>query len=155
MTPPDSIRAFLEELAIPFREIHHAPTYTSEESAQARGESIRIGGKALLLKTDEIYRLVVLSASLRLDSAAIREHFGTRRMRFASTEELMELTGLVPGSIPPFGQPILPFELFVDKSILENQWIAFNAGSVRDSIVMTVEDYLKAARPTVFRFSKV
>jgi len=155
MTPLDSIRSLLEKLAIPFREIHHAPTHTSEESAQVRGESIRIGGKALLLKTDEIYRLVVLSASLRLDSAAIRKHFRARRMRFASTEELMELTGLVPGSIPPFGQPILPFELFVDKSILENQRIAFNAGSLRDSIVMTVEDYLKAARPTVFRFSKV
>jgi len=53
-----------------------------------------------------------------------------KKIRFASTEELLQLTGLVPGSIPPFGYPLLPFELFVDASILANEKIAFNAGSL-------------------------
>ena len=29
-----------------FREVHHEPTRTSEESARARGEELRVGGKA-------------------------------------------------------------------------------------------------------------
>ena len=33
----------------------------------------------------------------------------------------------MPGSIPPFGKPFLPFELFVDPSILDNERIAFSA----------------------------
>jgi len=64
------------------------------------------------------------------------------------------MTGLVPGSIPPFGRPILPFDLFADRSILANDKIAFNAGSLRDSIVMNVEDYVRVAKPEIFAFSQ-
>ncbi len=57
------------------------------------------------------------------------------------------------GGAPPFGEPILPFELLVDESIVRNERIAFNAGSLTDSIIMRVDDYLRTARPQVFRFS--
>jgi Ala-tRNA(Pro) deacylase len=149
-----SIRAHLEVLAVPFREVHHEPTTTSEASARARGEALEIGGKAILLKTDDVFRLFVLSASLRVDSAAIRRHLGVKKIRFASRDELLDLTGLLPGALPPFGLPILPFELSVDHSILANERIAFNAGSLELSIIMTVSDYLRSSAPKVFRFAE-
>jgi Ala-tRNA(Pro) deacylase len=154
MTVLDSIRAWLREQAVPFRELHHEPTLTSEDSARVRGESIEIGGKALLLKVDDDFRLFVLSAALRVDSQAIRDRFGARRSRFATPEELHELTGLVPGSVPPFGRPILPFDLYVDESIARNERIAFNAGSLTDSIFLATADYLRVAAPEVFRFGR-
>src|SRR3954466_3123330 len=97
-----SIRAWLREESAVFREVHHEPTRTSEESARARGEELRVGGKALLIKVDADFRLFVLSADRQLDSAAIRDRFGARKTRFASPEELLQLTGLVPGCVPPF-----------------------------------------------------
>ena len=39
----DSIRAMLSDRGTAFREVHHEPTTTSEESARARGEPLRIG----------------------------------------------------------------------------------------------------------------
>jgi prolyl-tRNA editing enzyme YbaK/EbsC (Cys-tRNA(Pro) deacylase) len=138
----------------PFNEIEHEPTRTSEQSAEVRGEDLHIGGKALLLKIGDAFHLFVLSAARRLDSAAIKRHFKVRRVRFAAAEELNELTGLAPGAVPPFGRPILPFDLFVDQSIVENGRIAFNAGSLTHSIVMSVEDYLRIARPQVLGFSR-
>jgi Ala-tRNA(Pro) deacylase len=148
----DSIRRLLDAEGAEYRHVRHEPTYTSEQSAAARGESIRIGGKALLMKVGEEFQLFVLSAALRLDSAAVRRRFGVKRARFASAEELMERTGLVPGSVPPFGRPILPFDLYADESITRNERIAFNAGSLTDSIIMSVQDYLRIARPEVFAF---
>lgn len=150
----EEIRRVLREAGVEFREVHHEPTPTSEEAARARGEELRIGGKALLLKTDKAFRLFVLSAALRVDSVAIRRHLGLKKTRFAKPEELLELTGLVPGAVPPFGRPILPFELYVDRSILENERIAFNAGSLTDSMILSVEDYVRLANPTVFEFSR-
>jgi len=147
------IQAYLRESGVPFREVHHQPTRTSEESARARGEELRIGGKAILLKIDDRFRLFVLSASRRLDSAKVKRHFGVKRMRFATPEELFELTGLEPGSVPPFGSPIFDLELFVDTSISMNERIAFNAGSLTDSIIMNVKDYLSIAAPVIFDFS--
>jgi prolyl-tRNA editing enzyme YbaK/EbsC (Cys-tRNA(Pro) deacylase) len=149
----ERIREWLIAEGVVFREVHHAPTRTSEESAAARGEPLRVGGKALLVKVDDTFRLFVLSAERKLDSGAIREHFSARKTRFATADELMEMTGLVPGSVPPFGAPVLPFPLYVDPSVFENDRVAFNAGSLTDSVVMPIEDYRRLAAPEVFRFS--
>lgn len=149
----EKIREWLTSEGVQFREVHHEPTRTSEDSARARGEELRVGGKALLIRVDEIFRLFVLSADRKLDSGAIRQHFGAKKTRFAKPEELAELTGLVPGSVPPFGQPILPFPLYIDPSVLENERIAFNAGSLTDSIVMPIADYCRVAGAEVFRFA--
>jgi len=133
--------------------VHHAPTRTSEESAQARGEELKVGGKALLIKVDDDFRLFVLSAEKKLDSGAIKRHFKAKKIRFATPEELYDLTRLVPGSVPPFGGPILPFQLYVDPSVLANERIAFNAGSLTDSIVMSTADYRRIASAEVFEFA--
>ena len=143
----------LTQEGVAYRTLHHEPTLTSEDSARARGEDVRIGGKALVVKVGEDFRLFVLSAARKLNSIAIKDHFAAKKLRFASPEELLQLTGLVPGSVPPSGKPLLPFELFVDASILDNERIAFNAGSLTDSIIMPVVDYLRVARPHVFPFS--
>jgi len=149
----EAIRRLLRESDVPFREVHHEPTRTSEESARARGESIEIGGKALLMKVGEEHAVFVVSAARKVDSGAIRRALGVRRLRFASGEELMELTGLVPGSVPPFGEPVLPFPLYADASVFLNDRIAFNAGSLTDSIIMSVADWERLAQPTRLRFS--
>lgn len=150
----ESIRRFLAENQIDFREVHHGPTRTSEESARARGEAIEIGGKALLMKLGDNFHLFVISAARKLDSASLRERFNAKKARFATPDELKELTGLVPGCVPPFGRPILQFDLYVDESITRNEKIAFNAGSLTDSIIMSVADYMRVANPAaVFSFS--
>lgn len=150
-----AIRDLLTAAGVPFVEKHHEPTYTSEESAKARGEPLHHGGKALLIKTEDVFRLFVVPADRKLDSGAIKREFGIKKTRFATPDELRELTGLVPGSVPPFGPPILPFELFVDAAIENNPRIAFNAGSLTDSIILGVSDYLAVAKPRIFSFSIV
>src|SRR6185369_7418024 len=148
------IRDLLTQAGIAFREVTHEPTYTSEDSARARGESMKIGGNALLMRADDKTLVFVLPADRKADSGAIRKELGIRKLRFASREELLELTGLVPGSMPPFGKPVFPFPLYVDASIRDNEKIAFNAGSLTDSIVMLVADYFRVAVPEkVFDFS--
>ena len=95
------IKDLLDDHCIPYQLRQHKPTRTSEESAKARGEDIKIGGKAILLKIDDGFKLFVLSASEKIDSSKIKKYFHARRIRFATAEELFRLTGLVPGSVPP------------------------------------------------------
>jgi Ala-tRNA(Pro) deacylase len=151
----NSLRDWLTSQAVTFREVHHEPTLTSEQSAKARGEELRVGGKALLMKgDDEQFRLFVLPADRKVDSATLRQKFGFKRLRFATADELKAATGLVPGSVPPFGRPILPFELYLDAAIASNDRIAFNAGSLTDSMIVPMADYLRVASPTeCFAFS--
>ena len=151
-----AIRRLLTNAGLRFREVHHEPTRTSEESAKARGEELRVGGKALLMKGDEVFRLFILPADRKLDSGAIRRELDLKKLRFATPKELLELTGLVPGSVPPLGPPILPFELCVDTAVSQNPRIAFNAGSLTDSIILEMSDYMSVAKPgRVFAFSEM
>jgi Ala-tRNA(Pro) deacylase len=155
MSKLDAIRQCLNEARITFRELHHEPTATSEKSARVRGEPLHVGGKAILLKTDDVFRLFVLPADRKLDSGAVKKHLKVKKTRFATADELLELTGLVPGSVPPFGRPILDFDLYVDEALTKNDRIAFNAGSLTDSIIFSMSDYLRVAQPQVFSFSLV
>jgi Ala-tRNA(Pro) deacylase len=154
MTLFETISSFLRDRNISFRTVHHQPTFTSEESAKARGEEVRTGGKAIVLKIDDAFKLFVLSAALKIDSKKLKEYFHAKSIRFATKEELHSLAGLAPGSVPPFGRPILDFDLYIDSSILQNENIAFNAGSLTDSIIMTTTDYLAIANGNHISFSQ-
>ncbi|HEX7375657.1 MAG TPA: YbaK/EbsC family protein [Pirellulales bacterium] len=150
-----TIRQLLAERGVAFREKVHPPTYTSAEAAAARGEALEVGAKALLLKTDEMFRLFVMPANRRLESAAIKRELRLKKIRFASAEELYELTGLVPGSVPPFGSPILPFDLYADDFVgVTSGRVAFNAGSLTNSIIMSAADWDTVARPKRFSFAR-
>jgi len=142
-----AIRARLEAVGAAWRELEHAPTRTSEESARVRGEPLAVGAKALVVKAGADFRLFVLSAARAIDSKRVKSGLGVKKLRFATPDELLERTGLVPGSVPPFGQPVLPFELLLDPSVLANDRVAFNAGSLTRSMIVPLEGYLAAAEP--------
>lgn len=50
--------------------------------------------------------LVLLSGEVRVDEGAVADHLGLprRRLRLASRQEAVALTGYEVGSIPPFGE---------------------------------------------------
>jgi Ala-tRNA(Pro) deacylase len=151
----DTIRAVLQNASVPFKEIKHEATYTSEESARARGEDLNVGAKALLVKIEDEFCLFVLPADRKLNSGAVKRFLGVKKIRFATADELKDLTGLVPGSVPPFGKPILPFDLYADISVGGSaDRVAFNAGSLTHSIVMVASDWVTVARPHRFEFAK-
>jgi Ala-tRNA(Pro) deacylase len=144
----ERIVRLLTEAGVGFRQVHHEPTPTSADAARVRGEPIGSGAKALLLKADDEFRLFVLPGDRRLDSASIKRQLGVDRLRFASREELLAQTGLVPGAVPPFGRPVLPFEVTADVTVGQvYPTVAFNAGSVTDSIIMSAADWDRVAKP--------
>ena len=154
MTLTEKIKNLLIEHSIAFREVDHDPSPDCITSAQNRNEDLKIGGKSLLFKAKNGFKIFVLSAAKEADSQKIRTILKSQKLRFATEEELFDLAGVVKGALPPFGPPILPFDLFLDKSILENKKIAFNAGILTKSLIISVEDYLKLVKPFICDFSK-
>lgn len=150
---PRVIGDLLRAAGVAFRELQHEPTLTSADSARVRGEPLFVGAKALLLKVDAVFSLFVLPADQKLDSAAIKRHFQAKKLRFATPAELLEQTGLVPGSVPPFGRPVLPYDLYADATIgTQLDRVAFNAGALTHSLILSATDWRRIAQPTEFRF---
>src|SRR3989338_8260014 len=97
------IRDFLNQHQIPYTIIEHLPTPTSEDSARLRGEPLKIGAKALVLKTDDSFLMAVIPADRQLDTKKLKKLLHTRNLRFATPDELREKTGCEKGAVPPFG----------------------------------------------------
>ncbi|MEK7323714.1 MAG: YbaK/EbsC family protein [Chloroflexota bacterium] len=148
----DSVLARLEHslrsAGISFTQTQHRPVYTSAEAAEVRGASLHSGAKALIVKGGVNFLMVVIPADLSLDSHALRSLLGTKKLRFATKEEVLERTGLTPGSIPPFGS-LFNLPTYCDERLADNERINFNAGSHSASIQMSYADYVAFESPRI------
>jgi prolyl-tRNA editing enzyme YbaK/EbsC (Cys-tRNA(Pro) deacylase) len=152
MSAFDKLKSFLDENNISYEFKEHEEVRTSEEAAKARGEDIKIGAKAMILKCDDRFVMFVLSAAKKIDSKRAKEILNVKSMRFATPEEVTQLTGCVPGGVPPFAN-IFGLDLLLDKTIVANEFMAFNAGERTKSLKLKTKDYLSLLKPRVEDFS--
>jgi Ala-tRNA(Pro) deacylase len=153
----ESVFGRVEELlsrhGVPFGVLRHEPVYTSQEAAAIRGVSLSSGAKALVCKGGDEFVMFVVPADLKLASKAVRRARGWRKLRFANREEVLRLTGLEPGSIPPFGC-LFGLPTLCDSRLGENETINFNAGDHSISVSMSYADYLKVESPELGSFGQ-
>jgi len=153
----DKICEILDVARINYKVLDHHICRTSSESALARAERgfPCIGAKALLMRIERhsavpIFGVMVLPGPSKLDSRAARNSIReTKRLRFATPEELQAICGVVPGALPPFGRRIFPQveRLYIDKGISSIETIGFNAAGLERSIILRTSDYLAVAQP--------
>lgn len=141
----ERIERWLHDRGVPFGVTRHRPVYTSEEAAKVRGTALSSGAKALIVKVDDAMKLFVLPADRKLSSKKVRAA-GCRRVRFASADEVLALTGLKPGAIPPFGS-LFELPTICDLRLGDNPSINFNAGDHGISISMAYKDFLRVENP--------
>ncbi|HEY2410930.1 MAG TPA: YbaK/EbsC family protein [Pirellulaceae bacterium] len=155
-SPPtvfERLSAWLEAKTIPFDVLRHAPVFTSEEAAAVRGTPLASGAKALICRADDRFVMIVLPADRKLASKAVRQAAKIKSLRFASRDEVEQLTGLQPGSIPPFGS-LFDLPTWCDERLSEQPRINFNAGDHSISISMAYEDYLAAEQPKLGQYAE-
>ena len=144
----ERIEEMLRQAGVAFTVHRHAPVFTSEEAAAVRGVPLASGAKALVVKAGKAFVLLVMPADRKLDSRAARSALAVKAIRFASREEVERLTGLLPGSIPPFGS-LFGLPTHCDSALIDQPFINFNAGDHAVSVQMTCADYIAVAKPAL------
>jgi len=148
------IRGLLDRDGIPYEVSEHEPVYTSEQAAKVRGVELKTGVKALVLKTEEgNFVMGLVAADRKIDLKKLAKIVRTKKLRLASSQEVLEVTGCEVGSVHPFGN-LHGLPTYMDSSILENDMVNFNAGLHTVSIQMSVKDLIKPIKPVVEDFSK-
>ncbi len=143
----------IDAKSVPYDVLRHAPVFTSEEAAAIRGTPLASGAKALICKADDRFLMVVLPADRKLASKLVRKAAGAKSLRFASREEVEQLTGLAPGSIPPFGS-LFNLPTWCDERLSNQPRINFNAGNHSVSISMAYTDYLTVEQPQLGAYAE-
>lgn len=147
----ERVEELLRQCGAKFDVSRHKPVYTSRAAADVRGASLASGAKALICKGDDQFVMFVMPADLKLAGKAARKMMGWRKLRFADRDEVLRLTGLEPGSIPPFGS-LFGLKTICDRQLGLNEKINFNAGDHCISVSMPYEDYLRAESPELGDF---
>ena len=82
----------------------HAPVFTVEEARALRGQIPGGHCKNLFLKDEKgAIWLIVCLEDARIDLKTLPQKIGSRRLTFGKPDLLMEVLGLEPGSVTPFG----------------------------------------------------
>jgi Ala-tRNA(Pro) deacylase len=149
----DRVQQLLSTQGVPFTVLRHAPVYTSEEAAAVRGTPLASGAKALVCKLDGQFLMFVVPADRKLASSLIRKERRIKSLRFADKAEVLELTELTPGSIPPFGS-LFGLPTLCDRRLAEVGTINFNAGDHAISVSLSYESYLAVEQPEVGDFAE-
>ena len=148
-----SLVALLRAEGVDFALTHHDAVTTSAEAAAARGAELRSGAKAMLVKARSGFVLVVLAGDRRVDWKLLAPLVGGKGARFATDDELSEVTGLMKGAVPPFGR-LFDLRTIYDRSLLDVDTVNFNAGTHTDSVSMAREDLVHIGGGEVAAFSQ-
>ncbi len=145
-----SLKKFLQERKVKFEAKRHKEVYTAQEIAAVThtpGDSM---AKVVVAKAKEGFFLAVLPASFRVDFKKLKSAVGSTGSIAIATEK--EFKNLFPdcevGAMPPFGS-IYNLPVVADKSLTEDEVIAFNAGSHTDIVRMKFADFKNIEKPRI------
>ncbi len=120
------IYALLGAQNIRYEVTEHKAVYNMAEMAQVQLPYPEADAKNLFVRDDKKrgYHLITVRGDKRVDLKAFRQQNKTRPLGFASDKDLMELLGLIPGAVTPFGllndrEHRVAF--WLDKSFLEGR----------------------------------
>jgi prolyl-tRNA editing enzyme YbaK/EbsC (Cys-tRNA(Pro) deacylase) len=149
--PPASIA--LASLGIPHRVFHHEKPVTSfEEAASARNQRPEQIVRSILFQVRPGEFVMVLMAGRdQVDWRKLRGIVKRSRVRMATEDEVLEVTGYRIGTVSPFGvknQARPEFDrrvrVLLDASVLREQEISIGSGVRNMAIIMKSADVHKA-----------
>ncbi len=147
---PDDLFARLAELGIETQTHRHAPLFTVEQSQAMRGEIAGGHSKNLFLK-DKKGQVLLVSAleDADIDLKTFHKRCEAARLSFGKPELLMELLGVVPGGVTPFGlinDGECRVRFILDERMMDHDVINFHPLTNEATTSITPDDFVAFAR---------
>jgi Ala-tRNA(Pro) deacylase len=153
MTVALKIKELLGENHINYKTLEHQVAYTSLEIAEAQHLPGHQVIKSVIINGDGMSVLCVLSSTHKIDFQKLKKALSLHEASLANESQVAKLfPGCEVGAMPPFGK-MAGLEVYVDANLLENDAIAFNAGTHTDMIKIKFKDYMQLENPSVADFS--
>lgn len=141
--PPASIA--LEKLNIPHRVFKHETPVTSfEQAASDRSQRPEQIVRSILFNIRaEEFLMVLMAGRDQIDWRKLRQLVKRSRVRMATEEEVLEVTGYRVGTVSPFGLKT-PVKVLIDESVLREQEVSLGSGVRNMAIIMMSADVQRA-----------
>ena len=144
---------YLRDSNTNFWRLDHPPAARADEYHQTLGTRYEQQAKALLLRYrshgQKGFVVATIQAQKKADMALLARKLGASSIRMATLVELKETTGCSFGELPPIGR-LFGLPLLMDKDLLTQDMIYFNAGDLSFSVAMAPEDLQGLEQPIMF-----
>ena len=150
--PIKKLKEFLDQNKIKYETITHSTAYTAQEIASLTHIKGMELAKTVIVKIDGELAMAVLPASYQVDLALLRAASSAKKVELATEAEFRScFPECETGAMPPFGK-LFGMPVFADESLTRDKEIAFNAGTHRELIRMSWDDFMRLAEPAIGRF---
>ena len=143
--PPASIA--LEKLNIPHQVFEHTtPVLSFEQAAADRKQRPEQIVRSILFQVrPEEFVLVLMAGRDQIDWRKLRRLVKRSRVRMATEDEVLEVTGFRIGTVSPFGLKN-PVKVMIDESVLKEEEVSIGSGIRNMAIIMKSADLRLALR---------
>ena len=138
----------LNENKATYEILRHPEAVTAQRMAQVEHVKGRHHAKVVMINSGEQHLMMVLPADHQIDLEKVEKTIG----KSCSLDKEQEFKSLfadcATGAMPPFGN-LYGLPTYVDKSLAEQDYIVFEAGTHTEAIKMAYRDYEKIVKPKV------
>ncbi len=141
--PPASIA--LEKLNIPHQVFRHETPVTSfEQAASDRNQRPEQVVRSILfqIRSDE-FLMVLMAGPAQIDWKKLRQLVRRSRVRMATEDEVLAMTGYRVGTVSPFGLKN-QVKVLIDTSVLREEEISIGSGVRNTAIILKSADLHRA-----------
>lgn len=142
---------FLQAKGVTYEVTEHKAVYNMDELAEVELPYPEADAKNLFVRDDKksSYYLITVRGSKRVDLQEFRKAYGTRRLSFASAEDLVRLLGLFPGSVTPLGllnNTERNVKLFLDSDFADDDLIGVHPNENTATVWLKAGDLVRLIR---------
>ncbi|MGD0430433.1 MAG: prolyl-tRNA synthetase associated domain-containing protein [Acetobacteraceae bacterium] len=146
----EELFAYLDRLGIAHSTMTHPPIFTVEEGREWHHKVPGLHCKNLFLKDKkEKIWLAVMPGDKRADLNRLEKRVRAARMSFGKPDLLLEVIGLTPGSVTPFGlinDEARRITVVVDEDLPKSEWVNFHPLHNAASTTLRSADLLRFIR---------
>lgn len=146
--PMDQVLNYLKQLNIEYKLHRHPAVFTVEEAQKYTIKTEGKDTKNLFLKESKNnkYYLLIIEGSKRANLKEVEKVIGSKKLSFASPEDLKRILDLTPGSVSPFGlinDKEKLVNLLIDKDLVNSELIGFHPNDNTATVELSTKDFMK------------
>ena len=147
------LEQYFRDNGVGYQIMTHPVAYTAQEVAAAQRVPGRQLAKVVIVLADGKAVMLAQPANSRIDFAKLKDVLGAQEVRLARENEFSDLfPDCDTGAMPPFGN-LYDVLVYVDRALSEDVEIVFQAGTHRETMKISYQDYARLAQPTVADFA--
>lgn len=147
------LKEFLDSNNVKYASISHSTAYTAQEIAASAHIPAKELAKTVMVKVDGKMAMAVLPGSYKVEFDKLKDVSGANNVELASEQEFKDMFPECEiGAMPPFGN-LYGMNVYVSQSLAEDKNIVFNAGSHKELIRLSYNDFENLVHPQLAEFS--